>query len=432
LTLNALNRIDADWSTAEHVQAAYDPSAEQFLDEIAGMVERRTNGLAWFQYSPDEFYDSALFADKVFPGIADQDITEFSGESGPLTRQELETLKGTYLKFYQRYAATDAELEADSSAASYMVDKVDRDLSNLVDALTSKETYEGIWAYVESVAESDKPIEKFASDNLNSLKSNHTLSEAVQGLEFQAVLAEMRGEPDLANKMRGEAYAVLSAKGLEIVASVAPVKVADVSADLARKIGTIAAVRGVEVLEKAAWKALIKSGGVIDPLTGKPLLDFRKLTNHQKGSIGELFGPHTVKQIIPEGEKLARIPGIGETGIDDLYKVNRPDVDYVIVEYKFVGPDGKTGASALGRTNDGRQGSETWTLGSGRLERAVGDDVAVSVDRSIRAGRTETWVVTTRRDGTTEVQVLDALGRARDIDGSTIIVEGANLTGARP
>jgi len=66
------------------------------------------------------------------------------------------------------------------------------------------------------------------------------------------------------------------------------------------------------------------------------------------------------------------MPGVGQTGIDDLYKVSRPDVDYVVIEYKFVGTDAKTGAGALGKTADGTQGSLGWTTGSGRIENAVG------------------------------------------------------------
>lgn len=124
---------------------------------------------------------------------------------------------------------------------------------------------------------------------------------------------------------------------------------------------------------------------------------------------------------MPDGERLARIPGIGETGIDDLYRVNRPDVDYVVVEYKFVGDDSTLGSTRLGNTGDGRQGSETWTLGSDRLERSVGDDLAPDVKRSMEAGRFESWVVTTRPDGRTEVEILDAAGRARPVDTSNIL-----------
>ena len=149
--------------------------------------------------------------------------------------------------------------------------------------------------------------------------------------------------------------------------------------------------------------------------------------------MGDLFGSNTVKQIVPDGEKLARMPGIGETGIDDLYKVTRPDVDYVIVEYKFVGTENKTGAAALGKTQDGLQGSEAWVWGGDRIEKSVGSRIeADRIRDAIKANRTETWVVTTRPDGATQVQVLDSLGKPRPIDSSRIINPTLNLSGAQP
>jgi filamentous hemagglutinin len=166
--------------------------------------------------------------------------------------------------------------------------------------------------------------------------------------------------------------------------------------------------------------------------SGNALLDLSQLTRNQKGVMGDLFGQRLVKQIVPDGEKLARIPGVGETGIDDLYRVSHADVDYVVVEYKFVGAESKTGASALGKTADGLQGSTRWTTGSGRLERAVGGDAALDVRSAINSGRVETWVITTRPDGSTELQVLDALGKAKQIDTSKIVLPQANLTGVHP
>lgn len=121
-----------------------------------------------------------------------------------------------------------------------------------------------------------------------------------------------------------------------------------------------------------------------------------------------------------------------ETGIDDLYKVNRRDVDYVMIEYKFVGPDNKTGADYLKPTNDGKQGSLSWMLGSGRIEKAVGDDTAVEIKSAMNKGRTESWVVTVRPDGSTAVQVLDAAGKPKLIDTSKIILPNVNLSGTKP
>lgn len=180
-----------------------------------------------------------------------------------------------------------------------------------------------------------------------------------------------------------------------------------------------------------ATRALIESGGVIDPVSGNALLDLKQLSNAQKATMGELFGEDTVRRIIPDGTKLARMPGPGETGIDDLYKVNRPDVDYVVIEYKFVGTDSKTGAQVLGKTLDGRQGSESWSMGGNRLEKAVGDQHALDVRFAADANRVETWVVTTRPDGTTLTQVLDADGRAKPIGESNVLQPSTNLSGAQ-
>ncbi len=168
----------------------------------------------------------------------------------------------------------------------------------------------------------------------------------------------------------------------------------------------------------------MKSGGAIDTVTGQSILDISKLTTAQKGVMGDLFGQSTVKQIVPDGEKIARVPAVGETGIDDLYKVNRADVDYVVVEYKFVGDYNRTGASALGTTSDGLQGSTSWISGSNRLERAVGVPGAQEVRLALAAGRIETWVVTTRVDGSTAIQVLNSQGKAIDVGTSLILQRG--------
>ena len=201
----------------------------------------------------------------------------------------------------------------------------------------------------------------------------------------------------------------------------------------AGKNAALAAGRQLDQLaEQAGTQALIRSGGQLDNL-GNPLLDMRHLTTEQKGAMGELFGPETVRRIVPEGEKLARIPGVGETGIDDLFRVNRPDVDYVVIEYKFVGNNSTAGSQRLGNTADGRQGSESWTLGSGRLDQAVGNDNALMVESAVQAGRVETWVVTTRPNGSTEVEVLDALGRVKPVDTSSILSNlNTPLNGAQP
>lgn len=52
----------------------------------------------------------------------------------------------------------------------------------------------------------------------------------------------------------------------------------------------------------------------------------------------------------------------------------------------------------------------------GRLEKAVGIDNARDVLASTKTGRMEMWVVTTRPDGSTIVEVLDALGKPKPTD----------------
>ncbi|WP_194945684.1 hypothetical protein [Limnohabitans sp. DM1] len=215
----------------------------------------------------------------------------------------------------------------------------------------------------------------------------------------------------------------------------------------AYKLVTDAAVQAkvAATLTATAERALVNSGGVVDK-TGNALLDMSKLTNEQKRVIGEnLFGPNTVKQIVPDGQQIARLQGQGSNGLDELYKVKHPDVDYVNIEYKFVGDPKKVeidpmnpnkmaenGSDRLGKTTDGKQGSVSWMGGSNRIEKAVGSlDEARAVKASLESGRVESWVVTVRPDGSTAVQVLDALGKPKPIDQSKIIFPNVNLSGAQ-
>jgi filamentous hemagglutinin len=101
------------------------------------------------------------------------------------------------------------------------------------------------------------------------------------------------------------------------------------------------------------------------------------------------------------------------------------------VEYKFVGQDNKTGAQVLKNTGDGKQGSESWLAGSGRLEKAVGEQAAPAVYKALDAGRVESWVVTIRPNGETSVEVLDAFGKRKLVDQSRVLVPGSNISGAK-
>jgi large exoprotein involved in heme utilization and adhesion len=153
---------------------------------------------------------------------------------------------------------------------------------------------------------------------------------------------------------------------------------------------------------------LTANGGLFG-LDGKPLMDFSKLSTTQKGMIGELLGGQSFMSIAPDGTKLARAAAVGQTGIDDIFKVSRPGVDYVVIEYKF-------GTSTLKNTADGLQMSDTWlsgsTTGTNRILDAVGNlDTARSIDAAIKAGRVEKWLVNTDQFGNVTFGMLDKNGK---------------------
>lgn len=175
------------------------------------------------------------------------------------------------------------------------------------------------------------------------------------------------------------------------------------------RLGVTTATAAGRVLLGAAEDLALANAlrtGALFAADGRPLMDFRSLTNAQKGVIGEAMGADLINRIAPGAQRIGRAPGLGQAGIDDLYKVSRPDVDYVIVEYKF-------GSSKLGRTADGIQMSNDWlhgtATGDNRLLRATGsnpalaDDIAVAMSR----GRLEKWLVHTDPFGNVSVGLLD-------------------------
>ncbi len=137
-------------------------------------------------------------------------------------------------------------------------------------------------------------------------------------------------------------------------------------------------------------------------------MDFRALTTAQKQIIGETMGAEAVGRLVPDAQRIGRLPTVGQQGIDDLYKVKRPDVDYLLVEYKF-------GASRLGNTIDGVQMSDGWLLGSttgvSRIAQSAGPAEALAIDRAIMSGRIERWVVHTDPLGNVTVGMVDRSGR---------------------
>ncbi|QUP56850.1 filamentous hemagglutinin N-terminal domain-containing protein (plasmid) [Ralstonia syzygii] len=181
----------------------------------------------------------------------------------------------------------------------------------------------------------------------------------------------------------------------------------------ATKLASVGVRLGTDMMETlsgaAKFDRLLANGGLF-AADGKPLMDFRSLSNPQKSVVGDMLGGEKIKELVPGAEKIGRSPGIGETGIDDLYKVNKPGVDYIIVEYKF-------GASRLKGTVDGMQMSDDWLRGANTgydriLESVSGNQkVADSVDSALRSGRVEKWLVHTDPFGQVTVGVLDKNGK---------------------
>lgn len=172
------------------------------------------------------------------------------------------------------------------------------------------------------------------------------------------------------------------------------------------KVGT----EGLEAMAGLArFEKLVARGGQFNP-NGTPLMDFRALTNAQKSIVGDVMGGEQIKTLVPGAEKIGRAPDIGQTGIDDLYKVDRPGADYLIVEYKF-------GSSKLKPTKDGLQMSDDWMTGTttnyNRILESVGGNerAANSINKALEAGRVEKWLVHTDPFGNVTVGVLEKSGK---------------------
>jgi hypothetical protein len=161
-------------------------------------------------------------------------------------------------------------------------------------------------------------------------------------------------------------------------------------------------------MDNLAEKAM-RNVGLFDA-AGNALMDFRALSTAQKQVVGEVMGQQAVQRLVPDAQRIGRLPGVGETGIDDLFRVNRPDVDFVVVEYKF-------GSSQLGKTLDGVQMSDRWLTGGAtnynRILESVSNNVEVAdeIAISLTRGRVEKWVVHTDPLGNVTVGLVDANGK---------------------
>ena len=143
--------------------------------------------------------------------------------------------------------------------------------------------------------------------------------------------------------------------------------------------------------------------------SGRPIMDFKALSTGEKQLIGEARADSFVMRKIPDAIKLKPPPTIGSRGVDAIYKINRPEINYLIGEAKF-------GTSALKSTNDGLQMSDDWLKGSSndfqRIFDAVEDrELAKDIVKAIREGRVEKWLTRVDPHGRVTLQVLDHAGQ---------------------
>ena len=129
-------------------------------------------------------------------------------------------------------------------------------------------------------------------------------------------------------------------------------------------------------------------------------------SNKHKGQYGEHTSDaylHAQRhEKLSDGGILAPLPPVPArgTGIDSVWKHHAPPPDYIIVEAKY-------GSSQLGHSKDGKQMSDSWILGSRRLNRAVDDDdLADDIIRAMGRKRVEKRLHHIASDGTLTETVL--------------------------
>ncbi|MBX0291502.1 hypothetical protein K3G63_13715 [Hymenobacter sp. HSC-4F20] len=140
----------------------------------------------------------------------------------------------------------------------------------------------------------------------------------------------------------------------------------------------------------AADRAVAKPTGQPAKVQAPTLSNVPRLTdNSEKGVYGEHISDTYMRAQghtkLNDGGLVTPPPPGGTArgnGIDGVWKHGNPPPDYIITEAKF-------GKSRLGKTQDGRQMSDTWIVGSKRLTKAVGEDEAFEIERAIRLRRVE-------------------------------------------
>ena len=380
LTQQALWQVDLVWRSA--LSDGDDSAAQRFLSGGTGQtfVNDLGQAQALFTATGQQLVRPEMFAETADPAFYRQFAQ--SGISRELNTGLLKELRDSGVNIASDAAAVAKTVKDHPRAVLDAAGKVGKGLPQTV---------------VDGFVETGRAIGEGSAVALDAdlaAKLNAIYGDDVQGLQ-RAMLAVR-----IATAVGGAASTAKVGGQLSDAA-------AEATAAVGKKLD--------ELLDGKARKALMDSGGV--HANGQPLLDMSQLTTDQKRQMGELFGEDTVRKIVPNGEKLGRVQGAGTNGIDDLYKVDRPDVDYVVIEYKF-------DKSTLGNTTDGKQMSDSWLRGdtsrNNRILDSVGGDEqsADQIRLALDSGRVEKWIVRTRPDGSTEVQVLDAAGKPKSVDTS--------------
>jgi hypothetical protein len=238
-----------------------------------------------------------------------------------------------------------------------------------------------------------------------------SMPAAAQEAAFGVYLSWLQSDSASLGQAGGRIFGQLLVDAAATVTGVAVINNGRVVAQGLAPLQTAASQRITAEIEAQAARALQQTGGVFrnDGSAFINLFDDPALTKQHKGSMGELLGQNTVSLLLPDGLKVGRTQGIGGKGIDDLYAVSRPGVDYVIIEYKF-------GSSSLNTTLDGRQMSDSWLIGSNtsfnRIRDSVGGDMlrAEAIRDALNAGRIEKWLVHVDPAGQTSVVLMNANG----------------------
>ncbi len=150
----------------------------------------------------------------------------------------------------------------------------------------------------------------------------------------------------------------------------------------------------------------LKQYQVIDDVkNGNTLLDSSKV----KGNFGEMVADNYIEDLKDAtriGKRVTTLNDKLQTGIDGVYECASPPPKYIIAEAKF-------NTSQLKQTQDGLQTSESWILGSNRLEKAVGPEIAelIKDELLMHPENVQSILVNIDVNGNAVESILDSAGK---------------------